>query len=88
MFRKLLYSLKPVNGRHFHPSTIQSVKYSRTFSSANPAAQDDPALWVRSIVPDVDVLKGVSVQEYVFENVGKWENHTAFVRNLESCQKP
>lgn len=68
-----------VKPEHSHPT--KNPGYCRNLSSA-PAAKvkDDPSLWVRSILPDVEVIKGVTMPEYAFEHVGKWENAPAFVR--------
>lgn len=49
-------------------------------ASSSSGVQDDPSLWVRSVLPDVGLIKGVNTAEYTFENISKWENVTAFVR--------
>lgn len=33
---------------------------------------------LKSGLPDVEIPK-IAIDEYVFENMGKWENHTAIV---------
>ncbi|XP_021965255.1 4-coumarate--CoA ligase 1 isoform X1 [Folsomia candida] len=47
-------------------------------ASSSSGVQDDPSLWVRSVLPDVGLIKGVNTAEYTFENISKWENVTAF----------
>lgn len=57
------------------------ARFQRHFSSpaASLVRQGEEDLWVKSKLPDVEAVTGLTIPELIRENFGSWGNLVAFV---------